>query len=108
MVNFIFKVYLFRKRRAIILYMLLHKLREGAIPQLLLKTPGHPWHRVPTENHRHRRPCLGAFIFGVSATSGVLSSAPRNVQVVCECVDRCGGALVSCFGLQEGAGKVRA
>jgi hypothetical protein len=76
------------------------------MPQLLLETPGHSWYRVPTENPRHRRPYSGAFIFGVSVTSEVFSSAPCNVQEVCQCVDRCGGArVVSCFGLAGGCGR---
>ena len=67
--------------------------------QLLLETLGHPWCHVPTENPRHRRPHLGAFIFDLPVTFGMLSSAPGNAPAVCQCVDRCGGALVSCFGL---------
>ena len=80
MANFIFEVYLFCERWAIILYMLLRKLRERAMSQLLLE--GHPWCRVPTKNPRHRqRPHLGAFIFGIPVTFGVLSPAPGNASV---------------------------
>ena len=35
-------------------------------------------------------------------TLGVLSSAPGNAPVVFQCVNRYGGALVSCFGLGGG------
>jgi len=99
MVKFIFKVYLFCKRRAIVLDMLL---RKGAMPQLLLETTGHPWCRVPTENPRHQWPRLSVFIFGVPVTFGVLLPAPGNAPAICRCVNRCGGALASCFGLVGG------
>jgi len=72
--------------------------------QLLLETLGHPLCRVPTETARHRWPRSGVFIFGIPVTFGVLSSAPGNVPAVCQCVDRCGGALVSCFGPAGGCG----
>jgi hypothetical protein len=59
--------------------------------QLLLETPGHQWCCVPTENPRHRQPCLGAFIFGVPVILGVF-------------VDMCGRAPVvvfrACGGVQ--------
>ena len=51
--------------------------------------PGHPWYRVLAENPCHRRPRLGVFIFGIPVTCGVF-------------VNRCGGALVSCFGFAGG------
>jgi len=73
--------------------------------QLLLETLGHPWRHVPTENPCHRRPRLGAFIFGLPVTFGVLSSALGNAPVICWCVGRCGEALVSCFGLAGGCGR---
>jgi len=52
--------------------MLLCKLGEGAMSQLLLETLGHPWCHVPTENPHHRQPLLGAFIFGVHDFWGVV------------------------------------
>ena len=73
--------------------------------QLLLKTLGHPWCHVPTENPCYQRPCLSAFTISVPVTVGVLSSAPGNAPAVCRCVDRCGGALVSCLGLAGGCGR---
>jgi hypothetical protein len=64
--------------------MLLRKLREGAMSQLLFETLGHPWCHVPTENPRHRRLRLGAFIFGVPVSFRVLSSVPGNAPAVCQ------------------------
>ena len=63
----------------------------------LLDTPGNPWCCAPTENPRHRRPRLGAFVFGVPVMFGVLLSAPGKASALRQSVDRLGD-LVSCFG----------
>jgi len=73
--------------------------------QLLLKVLGHSWCHVPTENPRHRRPCLGTLVFGIPVTFELPSSAPGNAPAICQCVDRCGGALVSCFRSAEECGR---
>ena len=57
--------------------------------QLLLE--GHPWCHVPTKNpHHQQQPHLGAFIFSMPVTFGVLSPAPGNMSV---------GVLIDMVGL---------